>query len=111
MICLSLLCISVGKTTKKILLVIRKFIFVYVDIWFDMTKCRFIVKNNSLKFLDVFWPIFVEDTKINFLYNFIAPLKKIIGVCTLFKDSLSPSTFSYAFGIPPSTLLQSVRTS
>ena len=51
-----------------------KFKFLYVDIWFDVTECKFITKNSSLKMLVVFSPIFVEDTKITFVYNFVAPL-------------------------------------
>ena len=53
-----------------------KFSFLYVDIWFDVTKCKFNVKNGSFEMLVVFSPIFVEDTKITFAYNFVAPLKK-----------------------------------
>ena len=48
--------------------------FVYVNIWFDVTKCKFIMKNRRLKFLVVAWPIFVADTKLIFVYNFVAPL-------------------------------------
>ena len=51
-----------------------KFSFLYVDIWFDVTKCKFIVKNSSFEMLVVFSPIFVADTKITFVYNFVAPL-------------------------------------
>ena len=54
-----------------------KFGFLYVGIWFDVTKCKFTVKNSSLK-LAVFSPIFVADTKITFVYNFVAPLRKNI---------------------------------
>ena len=53
-----------------------KFSFLYVDIWFDVTKCKFNVKNSSFEMLVVFSPIFVEDKKITFAYNFVAPLKK-----------------------------------
>ena len=56
------------------LLVRGKFSFLYVDIWFDVTKCKFIVKSSNFKLLLVFSPIFVADTKINFVYNFVAPL-------------------------------------
>ena len=52
-----------------------KFSFLYVDIWFDVTKCKFIVKNSSFEMLVVFSPIFVADTKITFVYNFVAPLR------------------------------------
>ena len=51
-----------------------KFSFLYVDIWFDVTKCKFIVKNSSFEMLVVFSSIFVADTKITFVYNFVAPL-------------------------------------
>ena len=51
-----------------------KFNFRYVDILFDVTKCKFIVKNSSFKMLVMFSPIFVADTKITFVYNFVAPL-------------------------------------
>ena len=46
----------------------------YVDICFDLAKCEFIVKNRNLKMLVVLSPIFVADTKITFVYNFVAPL-------------------------------------
>ena len=39
-----------------------------------MTKCKFIVKSSSFQILVVFLPIFVADTKITFVYNFVAPL-------------------------------------
>ena len=51
-----------------------KFSFMYVGICFDVTKCKFIVKNSRLKMLVVFLPIFVVYTKITFIYNFVAPL-------------------------------------
>ena len=51
-----------------------KFSFLYVDIWFDVTKCKFNVKGSSFEMLVVFSPIFVADTKITFVYNFVAPL-------------------------------------
>ena len=54
-----------------------KFSFLYVDIWFDVMKCRFNVKDSSFKMLAVFLPIFVADTKISFVYNFIAPLRNL----------------------------------
>ena len=41
-----------------------------------MTKSKFIVKNSSLQCLAVFSPIFVADTKVTFVYNFVAPLSK-----------------------------------
>ena len=54
-----------------------KFSFLYVDIWFDVTKCRFIVKNSSFKMLVVFLFILVADAKLTFVYNFVASLTKI----------------------------------
>ena len=51
-----------------------RFSFLYLDIWFNVTKCKFIVKNRSFEMLVVFSPIFVADTKITFVYNFVAPL-------------------------------------
>ena len=59
---------------KQVLLVKGNFSFLFVDIWFNMTNCKFIVKNSSFKMLVVFLPIFVADTKITFSYNFVAPL-------------------------------------
>ena len=45
-----------------------------------MTKCKFIVKNCSLKYWLRFLHIFVPDTKITFVYNFVAPLtNKVIN--------------------------------
>ena len=52
-----------------------KFSFLYVDIWFDVTNCKFIVKNSSFEMLVMFSPTFVADKKIIFVYNFVAPLK------------------------------------
>ena len=54
-----------------------KFSFLDVDIWFDVTKCRFIVENSSFKMLVVFSSIFLGDTKMTFVYNFVALLRKI----------------------------------
>ena len=53
---------------------IAKISFLYVDIWFEVMKWKFIVTNNSFEMLVVFLPIFVADTKITFVYNFVAPL-------------------------------------
>ena len=55
-----------------------KLSFLYEGIWFDVTKCRFIVKNSSFKMLVVFSQIFLADTKITFVYNFVALLRKAI---------------------------------
>ena len=71
---MSLFYISRSKKTKKILLERGKFSFLYADIWFDVMKCKCIVKNNSFEMLVVFSPVFVADTKITFIYNFVAPL-------------------------------------
>ena len=54
-----------------------KFSFPYVDISFDVTKCKFIVKNGSFEMLVVFSAIFVADTKITFVYNVAVPLKAV----------------------------------
>ena len=62
-----------------------KFSFLYVDIWFDVTECKFIMKNSSFKILVVFSPIFVADTKITFVYNFVAPLNKQFEILTALK--------------------------
>ena len=51
-----------------------KFSFLYVDIWFSVTRFKSIMRNSSFKMLVVFSPIFVADTKITFVYNFVAPL-------------------------------------
>ena len=67
LVCLSLFLISRGKRTKQILLERSKFSFLHVDIWFDVTKCKFIVENSSFEMLVVFLPIFVADTKITFV--------------------------------------------
>ena len=58
------------EKTKCILLVRRKFSFLYVDIWFDVTKLY--CEQQQL----MFSPIFVADTKINYVYNFVAPFVK-----------------------------------
>ena len=65
LVCSSLFCISRGKKTKKTLLVRDIFSLLRAYIWFDVTKCKFIVKNSSFKMLVVFSLIFVADTKIN----------------------------------------------
>ena len=52
-----------------------KFSFLYADIWFDVAKYKFNMKDSSFEMLVVFLPIFVVDTKITFVYNLIAPLR------------------------------------
>ena len=47
--------------------------YMHIDIWFDVTKCKFIIKNSSFKMV-AFLPIFEADTKITFVCNFVAPL-------------------------------------
>ena len=74
MVCWSLFYISRGKKTKSILLARGEFNFLYVDIWFDVTKCKFIMKSSSFKILVVFSSIFVTDTKITFVDNFVIVL-------------------------------------
>ena len=55
-----------------------KFSCLYIDIWFDVMKCKCIVKNNSFEMLVVFSTIFVADTKITFVYNSVAPLNVFV---------------------------------
>ena len=52
-----------------------KFNFLYVGIEFDMTKCKFITRNDSFKMLVLLLCIFVEGT-IVFVCNFVASLIK-----------------------------------
>ena len=59
---------------KQILLLTGEISFLYVCTWFDVAKCKFIVKNSNFKMLIVFSPIFVVDTKITIVYNFVASL-------------------------------------
>ena len=47
-----------------------KFSFLYVDIWFNVTKCNFIVKNSSFELLVAFWPIFVAETIHHSMHSF-----------------------------------------
>ena len=54
----------------------RKLSFPYVDIWSDVPKGKFVMKNNRI--LVVFPPIFVANTKIIHDYNFVAPLNQIL---------------------------------
>ena len=46
------------------MLVRGAFIFLYVDIWSDVTDYKFILKNSSFQILVVFLPIYVANTKI-----------------------------------------------
>ena len=64
-----------------------KFSFVYVDTWFGLTMCKFIVKNGSFKMLIVLLPIFVVDTKITFVYNVVSPLRIHWRLLTILKTS------------------------
>ena len=59
---------------KQILVLRGKFSFLFVDIWFYVTKYQLIMQNRSFKMLVVFSSIFVADTKITFVYNFVVPL-------------------------------------
>ena len=55
------------------LLVGGKFIFLYADMWFDVTKCKSIAKYSSLKFW-LYFHLFLQRTqKLIFVYNFEAP--------------------------------------
>ena len=37
------------------------------------------MENSSFKMFVVFSPIFVADTNINFVYNFVAPLISLVS--------------------------------
>ena len=62
---LSLFCICRRKKTKKILLVRGKR-FLYVDVLFDMAKCKFIVKNSSL----ICWLRFHKKIFLLYFFSF-----------------------------------------
>ena len=76
-----------------------KFSFLNVDIWFDVTKCKFIAKNSSFELLVVFPSIFVADTKITFFYNFVAPLIYPIYSSKLINHDISNVMYPHTF--PP----------
>ena len=57
--------ISRGKRVNKCCL--YKFSLLYIDIWFDETNCKFIVKTAV-------FDSFCAGHKNNFCYNFVAPL-------------------------------------
>ena len=42
-----------------------------------MRQNQIYLETQQFQMLVVFSPIFVEDTKINFDYNFVAPLKDV----------------------------------
>ena len=51
-----------------------KFSFITIDIWFDLTNCKFNVKNISSKMLVALSPIFVADTLLlKLLFHFVFP--------------------------------------
>ena len=56
------------------MLVRGKYNFLYVDILLDLKKCKFNGKNISFKMLVLLSPTSVADTKITFVYNFVALL-------------------------------------
>ena len=56
------------------MLVGGKYNFLYVDILLDLKKCKFNGKNISFKMLVLLSPTSVADTKITFVYNFVALL-------------------------------------
>ena len=56
------------------MLVRGKYNFLYVDILLDLKKCKFNGKNISFKMLVFLSPTSVADTKITFVYNFVALL-------------------------------------
>ena len=59
-----------------------------------MTKCNFIMKKSSFKMLVVFAPIFVADTKITFVYNFVAPLKNFSSDLTYYRRNNCNALYS-----------------
>ena len=61
------------RKQKQILFMKSTFSFLYVDIYFDLQNCIFILKNSRLEYW-LFSPIFVVDRKISFGFNFRAPL-------------------------------------
>ena len=56
------------------MLVRGKYSFLYVDILLDLKKCKFNGENISFKMLVLLSPTSVADTKITFVYNFVALL-------------------------------------
>ena len=71
LVCVCLLYISRLKKTKEMLFMRGTFSFLYLAIWFDVTKCNFILRNSSWT---AFSTIFVLDTNIIYGYNFVALL-------------------------------------
>ena len=61
------------------------FIFLDEDNYFDMPRCKFIMKNVSFVFLSVF----VAGTEIIFGYNFEAPLKFSLNLPFRFNSKLT----------------------
>ena len=51
---------------------VSKFSYPYIGICSDVTKCKFSVKNNTLKYWLCFRLFFLADTKIIYGYNFVA---------------------------------------
>ena len=50
-----------------------------------MPKPEFNLQKEQFKMLVVFSPIFVADTKIIFRYDFVAPLTKMVVICTVYE--------------------------
>ena len=48
-VCTALLQISIDNKTKQILLIRNKFIFLHINSYFDMPKCKIFLKNCSYK--------------------------------------------------------------
>ena len=69
----SLLCFSREEKTKKMLFIGSKSNFSYVDFQSDVQKCKFTLKNSSLKCWLCF-PYFCGDAKIIYNCDFVAPL-------------------------------------
>ena len=76
---ISRFCFSRKEAAKQILLMRSNFSFLSVDIWTDVPKCKFILKNSSFKVNIMILHIFVGDTKIIFACNLGPPLRKCLS--------------------------------
>ena len=76
---MSLLCISREERATWIDFMRSNFGLPYENIYFDVSKCEFILKQSNLKCW-LFSPIFVVDIKLTFSYNFGAPLKQFFTI-------------------------------
>ena len=72
--------ISRVKKTKEMLVMRDKLSFLYLHIWFDATKCKFIVKSSSLQCWLCFRLFLWRTQKMIYVCNFVAPLKRWLGL-------------------------------